>query len=261
MWRCGTPFLSAFVAAVMLVACAAPASSTRRSASQPVSAPPAAARAVEAPTDVAEADVQSSLSFVYEDRLTDEDIFLEWLEVKIDGRAAAENVGQDFAPGPHKMDVEARFGKLREETGIVFKKKLVVVVQPERSTRVHLVVRDVAGEKLAAQLAPELMVKLFDSNATGTAAVPLPKDGPPPKARKAVPIVASRASKLTANGSNLVRVCVSETGAVEYVGLVKPLHPSFDGPVLDGISRWVFKPSVQDGRSVPFCYVQKNVAQ
>lgn len=249
-------FLFASLMAVAMVGCAASDKSARTTATPSVATPP-----VEDGADVKQADVQASLSFAYEDRLTDETIFLDWIDVKVDGEAFAEAQGKDFAPGPHKMQVEARFGKVGDDAGIVFKKNIVVVVQPSRSASVHLVVREVAATKLAAQVEPELVVKVYDQSSTHTAAVPWPKGGPPPKERKLVPIGLPPQAKLMDNKFNMVQVCVTETGAVDFLTLIKPLHPSFDAAVLDRISRGVFNPMVKDGNPIPFCYVQKNVAR
>ncbi len=251
------PAFSLLLGAIVVALAGCAAGDKSISKAQNASVAPPAAQTADAP----QANVQSSISFVYEDRLKDEDIFLDWLEVKVDGEASVDSPAKDFALGPHVVKVEARFGKVGDDAGIIFKKSIVVVVQPSRLTSVHLVVRDLAAAKLAAQVAPELMVKVYDQTSTRTAAVPLISDGTSPKERKLVPIAMPAKVKLMDNKFNVVEVCVTEAGAVNFQTLVEPLHPSFDAIALDRIARSVFKPLVQEGKPVPFCFLQKNVAR
>ncbi len=86
-------------------------------------------------------------------------------------------------------------------------------------------------------------------------------DGTLSKIRKLVPIAMPAKVKLLDNKFNLVEVCVTEAGAVDFQTMVQPLHPSFDAAALDRVSRGVYDPLVQDGKPVPFCFLQKNVAR
>lgn len=52
----------------------------------------------------------------------------------------------------------------------------------------------------------------------------------------------------------LVRICVTTSGAVSSVAVVRSADPALDQRVMSTIPRWHYTPLVEDTRAIPFCY-------
>ncbi len=65
-----------------------------------------------------------------------------------------------------------------------------------------------------------------------------------------VPAVLAKAGM---NIFNLVRICVTVTGEIADVKLIKPSDPLWDKSVMDTARGWKFRPAMIEGRAVPFC--------
>lgn len=219
------------------------------------SPPPSGPTPQSNPNDAANTSDKGPLAFVYERRLSDDDIFLDYFLPKVDGQPWRD---APVRPGRHVVQVEARFGRLQEQQGIVLKKNAVVEVKPGRSMGVHFVVKDGEGQSLSGQVDADIFVKVAESESM-TAADPLPQDGPVAQKLKTVPIGLPPEVARLSGKYNLVKLCMTARGAVDFVQLLSPLHPSFDGALLDTTSRWAFKPMEIEGAAVPFCVVQKNL--
>ena len=52
----------------------------------------------------------------------------------------------------------------------------------------------------------------------------------------------------------VVKVCVSEAGAVSSSTIIKPSgYPAFDARVASSVRTWRYKPYAVDGKTVPVC--------
>ena len=52
----------------------------------------------------------------------------------------------------------------------------------------------------------------------------------------------------------LAKVCVSRTGTVEGVSILKGAHPMLDAKVIAAVKEWRYRPLLADSNAVPFCY-------
>jgi protein TonB len=52
------------------------------------------------------------------------------------------------------------------------------------------------------------------------------------------------------SGTVALSIVIDETGAVASSSVVKSTHPQFEGPALDAIKKWKFKPAQKDGTPV-----------
>ena len=52
----------------------------------------------------------------------------------------------------------------------------------------------------------------------------------------------------------MLRVCVSAQGGVTSVQLMKGASPAIDGQFPSVIGRWRYRPLLDSGRAIPFCY-------
>jgi TonB family protein len=52
----------------------------------------------------------------------------------------------------------------------------------------------------------------------------------------------------------LVRICVDTTGAVSGVTVVRSADPALDRQLASTIPRWRYRPLLDTGRAIPFCY-------
>ncbi len=93
---------------------------------------------------------------------------------------------------------------------------------------------------------------------------PLPpaSAAPPPPVRfhdKPEPLLPQSLLGLGIDLSNLVRVCLDETGTVKAQTLLRAAHPLFDGAWLDAASRWRADPFVWEGKPRSVCLHHRNV--
>lgn len=54
--------------------------------------------------------------------------------------------------------------------------------------------------------------------------------------------------------STSVRICVAPSGAVQGVTVLKPLGEAIDNRVVAALRRWQYKPLMENGQAVSFCY-------
>jgi TonB family protein len=54
-----------------------------------------------------------------------------------------------------------------------------------------------------------------------------------------------------------VNICVNATGSVTGVNVLQSAEPGIDREVSRAVSRWRYRPLVEAGKAVPFCYVLK----
>ncbi|MFC1642930.1 energy transducer TonB, partial [Myxococcota bacterium] len=52
-----------------------------------------------------------------------------------------------------------------------------------------------------------------------------------------------------------VRICVSPRGDVTSVDVVRSAGPAIDPKIPNAVGRWRYRPLIEDGRAVPFCYL------
>jgi protein TonB len=52
----------------------------------------------------------------------------------------------------------------------------------------------------------------------------------------------------------LAKVCVSRTGTVDGVSILKGAHPMLDAKVIAAVKAWRYRPLLADSNAVPFCY-------
>ena len=57
--------------------------------------------------------------------------------------------------------------------------------------------------------------------------------------------------------SATVQICVSESGRVSDVRIIKSAGPAVDSRIVSALRRWRYKPLREDGTAVPFCYAMK----
>jgi len=55
--------------------------------------------------------------------------------------------------------------------------------------------------------------------------------------------------------SAIVNVCVSATGHVSKVSILRSAGPALDAQIPRALSRWRYRPLLEDGKPTPFCYV------
>ena len=55
--------------------------------------------------------------------------------------------------------------------------------------------------------------------------------------------------------SAIVNVCVSATGRVSKVSIVRSAGPVLDPQIPNAISHWHYRPLLEAGKPTPFCYV------
>jgi len=55
--------------------------------------------------------------------------------------------------------------------------------------------------------------------------------------------------------SAIVNVCVSATGNVSKVSILRSAGPALDAQIPSAIAHWRYRPLLEDGRPTPFCYV------
>ncbi len=52
----------------------------------------------------------------------------------------------------------------------------------------------------------------------------------------------------------LTKICVSRTGSVDSVTLLKGADSLLDGNVLSAVKGWRYRPLLADHNAIPFCY-------
>jgi len=142
-----------------------------------------------------------------------------------------------------------------------------------------------APEALAARLAePALAGSALPQNERDTsselaALLPTPSTAPPPakaaptqprllssklgqaqlltnpaaaKSRVRLPVGLDRMGETF---SALVSICVSAGGSVSKVDILRSAGPALDPQIPSALSRWQYRPLLQDGKPTPFCYV------
>ncbi|MFZ5896555.1 MAG: protein kinase domain-containing protein [Myxococcota bacterium] len=57
--------------------------------------------------------------------------------------------------------------------------------------------------------------------------------------------------------STTVNICVNTEGSVTGIGFLRSADPGVDREVSRALSRWRYRPLIEGGRAVPFCYVLK----
>jgi hypothetical protein len=55
-------------------------------------------------------------------------------------------------------------------------------------------------------------------------------------------------------GIPIVEAVIDATGAVRDVHMVKPVHPCVDGPMVEAVKRWKFRPGTVNGEPVPVVF-------
>jgi len=55
--------------------------------------------------------------------------------------------------------------------------------------------------------------------------------------------------------SAIVNVCVSATGNVSKVTILRSAGPALDAQIPGALSRWRYRPLLEEGKPTPFCYV------
>jgi tetratricopeptide (TPR) repeat protein len=55
--------------------------------------------------------------------------------------------------------------------------------------------------------------------------------------------------------TGLMRLVISEAGAVEKVTMLRAVHPMYDGPLLKAAYAWTFRPAMKDGQPVKYAKV------
>jgi TonB family protein len=52
----------------------------------------------------------------------------------------------------------------------------------------------------------------------------------------------------------LVKICVTTSGTVSSVSVVRSADPALDQRLMSTIPRWRYTPLLEDTRAIPFCY-------
>ena len=75
---------------------------------------------------------------------------------------------------------------------------------------------------------------------------------PPVDVQRRLPTWAPPPALAQSEFRGLLDVSIDETGAVTAATLIAPIHPFYDGTLVEAATRWRFRPALKDGTPVPY---------